>query len=139
MEGRLGQINCCQGLSKVAQSAKNFHIWSHWFDPTSFLCRKTVVYLFPLPCMMHWTENYFRFAKFKHKTEFGLLKHFRRSCTSCQFVIQRHLLFCLFSLLKIEWQKMLFFEGNSFLWKTKFEKPLSSSSSSSCFYCRASS
>ena len=28
--GRLGQINCCQRLEKVAQSLINRQIWSHW-------------------------------------------------------------------------------------------------------------
>ena len=27
---RFGQIHCCQRLYKVAQSAKNCPIWSHW-------------------------------------------------------------------------------------------------------------
>ena len=31
--GRFGQINCCQRLKQVAQSAKNRPIWSHWYCP----------------------------------------------------------------------------------------------------------
>ena len=34
--GRFGKINCCQRLWKVAQSAINRQIWSHWLKATVF-------------------------------------------------------------------------------------------------------
>ena len=37
LSGQCGQINCCHRLWKVAQSAINRPIWSHWLGPSDWL------------------------------------------------------------------------------------------------------